>query len=109
MPSEEMPEEIGLVHHVILGFRLWNREQDHDESTAIRYVRADVVQRRIDEAKAERTEQCAVIALAAVLTAFQGAMACHGEITKLEAQAEADDAAAEIRSLTQKDTPHNAE
>lgn len=48
----DAPETIGLVASPF-GLRLWNREEDDSEAGAIRYLRADITERQLAEARAD--------------------------------------------------------
>lgn len=48
----DAPETIGLVASPF-GLRLWNREEDDSEAGVIRYLRADIAERQLAEARAD--------------------------------------------------------
>jgi len=50
----DAPETIGLVASPF-GLRLWNREEDDSEAGVIRYLRADIAERQLAEARAQHS------------------------------------------------------
>ena len=48
----DAPETIGLVASPF-GLRLWNREEDDSDAGVIRYLRADIAERQLAEARAD--------------------------------------------------------
>ena len=76
----DAPETIGLVSSPF-GFRLWNREEDDSEATAIRYLRADIAERQIAEAQARHSGE-----LQRANSLYEQAVATEAESDRLAAE-----------------------
>ncbi len=92
----DAPETIGLVSSPF-GFRLWNREEDDSEATAIRYLRADIAERQI----AEMSERFRAVNIAEVIRQSGNDFVAQAErIAALEV--ERDRLAAELQGIAKR-------